>query len=304
MTSLRCPSCQSDNLSDSRFCDACGLPLSVQENFGPWRIGSDPTCELFIDANTISALHARLSLESGRWWLEDLGSTNGTFVNGQRVQGRKQIHRDCLITLGRQIPMPWPRLPVPVPPPPMGITLSPEMVSYAPMPYLPGATADSKNLGAGSLTLRKPEVIPIPRSFEPPPKVNHSGSPLRLVGNILWVLFGGLFVFLHYMVAGFLMCLTLIGIPFGIQAFKVGFMALWPFGKKVVRREGASGCLSALGNFLWFFAGGAHIAFHHFLWALFFLITILGIPFAIQHFKLMALALAPFGKEMLPADAT
>ncbi|MCP4157102.1 MAG: YccF domain-containing protein [bacterium] len=121
---------------------------------------------------------------------------------------------------------------------------------------------------------------------------------MSLLGNILWIIFGGIFIFLHYIVAGVLMCLTIIGIPFGLQIFKMAHMSLLPFGKKIVDRGQGSGCLSLVMNILWLFLGGLGIAIHHFLWALLLAITIVGIPFASQHIKLAGLALFPFGKEI------
>lgn len=120
------------------------------------------------------------------------------------------------------------------------------------------------------------------------------------LGNMIWVVFGGFFVFLHYLLASLLLCLTIIGIPFGLQNLKLAQLALWPFGKKVVSIPQSSGCLSLVMNFLWFVLGGFWIALHHLVWALLFSITIIGIPFALQHLKLARLALFPFGFEPRP----
>lgn len=121
---------------------------------------------------------------------------------------------------------------------------------------------------------------------------------MSFLGNIIWLVFGGLLIFLHYLVSGFLMCLTIIGIPFGIQVIKLARLSLWPFGKNIVTRERGSGCLSVVMNILWLFLGGIWIALHHLIWAFIFAITIIGIPFAAQHIKLAGLALTPFGKEI------
>ena len=121
---------------------------------------------------------------------------------------------------------------------------------------------------------------------------------MSFLGNILWLVFGGFFVFLHYLVAGILMCLTIIGIPFGIQVIKMARLSLWPFGKDIVDRGRGAGCLSLLMNILWLILGGFWIALHHLIWALILAITIIGIPFAAQHVKLASLALTPFGKEI------
>lgn len=121
---------------------------------------------------------------------------------------------------------------------------------------------------------------------------------MSLLGNIIWLVFGGIWIFLHYLVAGFALCLTIVGIPFGIQVFKMAQLSLWPFGKDVVDRGRGSGCLSVVMNILWFFLGGIWIALHHLLWAIILGITIIGLPFAQQHIKLAGLALTPFGKEI------
>lgn len=122
---------------------------------------------------------------------------------------------------------------------------------------------------------------------------------MSVVGNIIWLLFGGIFVALEYFVSGFLMCLTIIGIPFGFQVFKLGALALFPFGRTTVVSDSSSGCLSAIMNVIWILIGGIWISLSHLLIGLFFCITIIGIPFGLQHFKLMTLALTPFGREII-----
>lgn len=122
---------------------------------------------------------------------------------------------------------------------------------------------------------------------------------MKTIGNLIWVIFGGFMIAIEYFISGFLLILTIIGIPFGIQAFKLGLLALWPFGRKVVTDESSSGCLSFAMNIIWFFVGGMWIALTHLLWGILFCITIIGIPFGKQHFKLIHLALVPFGKKIL-----
>ena len=124
---------------------------------------------------------------------------------------------------------------------------------------------------------------------------------MKTFGNIIWVVFGGIFVAIEYVLASFLLMITIIGIPFGLQSLKLAEVALWPFGKKVVKSETASGCLSLLMNVIWFFVGGLPIALTHLLFGILFYITILGIPFGNQHFKLMKLAFVPFGKKIVDA---
>lgn len=121
---------------------------------------------------------------------------------------------------------------------------------------------------------------------------------MRTIGNIIWFIFGGFMIALEYFTAGFLMLLTIVGIPFGIQAFKMGVLALWPFGSRVVVDETSSGCLNLIMNIIWIIVGGFWIALTHVLWGVFFCITIVGIPFGLQHFKLIKLAFVPFGKRI------
>ena len=122
---------------------------------------------------------------------------------------------------------------------------------------------------------------------------------MSTLGNLIWLIFGGFLVFLEYMVAGFLLCITIIGIPFGIQAFKLAFLALWPFGKSIGMQSYAPGCLSTIMNLLWLIIGGIWIALTHFLFGLLLSITIIGFPWGKQHFKLMSLALTPFGRKIV-----
>lgn len=122
---------------------------------------------------------------------------------------------------------------------------------------------------------------------------------MSILGNIIWLLFGGVFVFLEYLISSVLLMLTIIGIPFGLQTLKLAFLALWPFGKKVKSIETGTGCLSLIMNILWILLGGIWICLSHVFWGLVLGITIIGIPFARQHFKLAALALTPFGKEIV-----
>lgn len=121
---------------------------------------------------------------------------------------------------------------------------------------------------------------------------------MRLLGNILWLILGGLAIAVEYFTAGILLCLTIIGIPFGIQAFKLGILALWPFGSEIARTQENTGCLNIVMNIIWFFIGGIWIALTHILFGSLCCISIIGIPWGIQHFKMVGLALSPFGKEI------
>ena len=121
---------------------------------------------------------------------------------------------------------------------------------------------------------------------------------MNLNGNIIWIVFGGLIIFLMYVVSSILLCVTIIGIPFGIQTLKLSMLALVPFGKEVVNKPNEPGCLSTIMNIIWILIGGLWISLTHFIFGLLLAISIIGIPFALQHFKLGILAFTPFGKEL------
>lgn len=122
---------------------------------------------------------------------------------------------------------------------------------------------------------------------------------MKLIGNIIWIIFGGLIMALEYIIGSLVLMITIIGIPFGIQTLKLGILALWPFGSKVRERPHSGGCLTTLMNIIWILFGGIWIALSHLLFGILFYITIIGIPFGNQHFKLARLALTPFGKEIV-----
>jgi uncharacterized membrane protein YccF (DUF307 family) len=124
---------------------------------------------------------------------------------------------------------------------------------------------------------------------------------MSLLGNILWFVFGGLWAFLGYCIGAIGMCITIIGIPMGIQAFKLGVASLAPFGKEVRAHPDADSPLRVLCNVLWIILFGWEIAIGHLTLALLLAITIIGIPFARQHLKLLPLSLLPFGRELVPA---
>lgn len=121
---------------------------------------------------------------------------------------------------------------------------------------------------------------------------------MNLIGNIIWLIFGGLFVAVEYFLSGILLCATIIGIPFGLQCFKIGVFTLFPFGREVREVPGETGCLSTFFNIIWIFLGGIWIALTHLIFGILLAITIIGLPFAKQHFKLMSLSFAPFGKDI------
>lgn len=121
---------------------------------------------------------------------------------------------------------------------------------------------------------------------------------MNILFNIIWVVFGGLMIAIEYAISSVIMMITIIGIPFGLQTLKLALLALWPFGTNISDENWPSGCLAGIMNVIWWFVGGFVIALTHLGWGLLFCITIIGIPFGIQHFKLMKLALLPFGKSV------
>lgn len=122
---------------------------------------------------------------------------------------------------------------------------------------------------------------------------------MRILGNLLWLIFGGIITALEYFISSIILMVTIIGIPFGIQTLKLGILALWPFGKTTVQSGRSSGCLYIIFNIIWIFIGGIWIALSHIVFGIIFYITIFGIPFGNQHFKLASLALTPFGRDIV-----
>ena len=121
---------------------------------------------------------------------------------------------------------------------------------------------------------------------------------MKSLGNIIWLIIGGLLIAIIYYLVGLLMCITIIGIPFGVQLFKLGTYALWPFGHEMLDKPNEPGCLSIVMNLIWVLLGWWEIALLHVICGLIFLVTIIGIPFALQHFKMAIASIFPFGKEV------
>ena len=121
---------------------------------------------------------------------------------------------------------------------------------------------------------------------------------MKFLGNIIWLIFGGLVTSIEYLISSRLLMVTIIGIPFGLQTMKLALLALWPFGSKVTDNGNSGGCLSILMNILWIILGGFWICLTHLGFGLLLCITIIGIPWGRQHFKMAALALTPFGKNI------
>lgn len=124
---------------------------------------------------------------------------------------------------------------------------------------------------------------------------------MNLLGNLVWLVFGGFFAALGYLIGGFVLCITVIGIPWGLQCFKLAGLVLMPFGKKVISDSSQTGCLSTLCNIIWLIFGGLVTCFIHLIMGLLLSITIIGIPWGRQHFKLMEISLMPFGKRIVDA---
>lgn len=122
---------------------------------------------------------------------------------------------------------------------------------------------------------------------------------MNLFGNLLWLIFGGFFAAIGYVVGGLVLCLTIIGLPWGLQCFKLAELVLWPFGKQVVSDSRDSGCLPALFNIIWIFCGGWYTALVHLVMGFLLSITVVGLPWGRQHFKLLEISLMPFGKKII-----
>ena len=119
---------------------------------------------------------------------------------------------------------------------------------------------------------------------------------MNFIGNILWFICGGLISGLSWLAAGILWCITIIGIPIGIQCFKFAGLSFWPFGKQVVYGGGA---MSTIANLFWLIISGIPLALENLLLGLICCVTIIGIPFGKQFFKIAKLALTPFGASVI-----
>ena len=126
---------------------------------------------------------------------------------------------------------------------------------------------------------------------------------MNLLLNIIWLILGGFIVVIAYLLGGILLCVTIIGIPFGIQCFKLSGLALMPFGREIREKEPPSGALAVIMNVIWIILPGLELAVFHLIMALLFALTIIGLPLAAQHLKMTRIAILPFGlevKEMRP----
>ncbi|WP_370289822.1 YccF domain-containing protein [Nocardioides sp.] len=124
---------------------------------------------------------------------------------------------------------------------------------------------------------------------------------MRLLLNLIWLVFSGFWMFIAYLLIGVLWCITIIGIPFGIASFRIGRYALWPFGREVVERRDA-GVGSAIGNVVWFVLSGIWLAIGHAVTGALLCLTIIGIPLGVGSFKMIPVSLLPLGRRIVSSD--
>lgn len=122
---------------------------------------------------------------------------------------------------------------------------------------------------------------------------------MRIIGNMLWLVFGGLEAAIGYFTGSLAMACTIIGLPVAFQTFKIGLLCLWPFGAEIEDTDSLDGCIRIPLNVLWIIMGGLWAWLMHIIFGVLLFITIIGIPFGRQHFKMARLSLAPFGKRVL-----
>ena len=124
---------------------------------------------------------------------------------------------------------------------------------------------------------------------------------LRLLLNVIWLIFSGFVAFLSWLLAGVIMCILIITIPFGLQAFKIAVFTLWPFGRTLIKKPGA-GAASVIGNVIWLIFAGWWLALMHLVTGVLLFVTIIGIPLALGNWKLIPVSLWPFGREIVDID--
>lgn len=125
---------------------------------------------------------------------------------------------------------------------------------------------------------------------------------MRTILNVIWLLLSGFWLACGYVIAGLVLCITIIGIPFGIASFRIAGFALWPFGRSAVPRRDA-GAPSCVGNVLWLVLAGWWLALSHVITGLVLCVTIIGIPLGLANFKLIPISLTPLGHEIVRSDA-
>lgn len=124
---------------------------------------------------------------------------------------------------------------------------------------------------------------------------------MRLLLNVIWFVFAGLWMALGYALAALIMFILIITIPFGVAALRIGVFALWPFGKTVVRR-GDAGAGSTIGNGIWFVLAGWWLIIMHVVTGVALCLTIIGIPLGLANFKLIPVTLTPFGRDIVTIE--
>lgn len=122
---------------------------------------------------------------------------------------------------------------------------------------------------------------------------------MKILGNIVWLIFGGIIIAVEYFIGSLILMITIVGIPFGLQTLKMGSLSIWPFGRTSRMEPTASGCLYVFMNVLWLLCGGIWIALTHAFFGVLLYLTIIGIPFGNQHFKLTEVAINPFGRRII-----
>jgi uncharacterized membrane protein YccF (DUF307 family) len=122
---------------------------------------------------------------------------------------------------------------------------------------------------------------------------------MKILGNLVWLIFGGIIIALEYFIGSLILMMTIVGIPFGLQTLKMGSLSLWPFGRTSRTEPQSSGCLYVFMNVLWLLCGGIWIAITHAFFGVLLYFTIIGIPFGNQHFKLTEVAINPFGRRIM-----
>jgi uncharacterized membrane protein YccF (DUF307 family) len=122
---------------------------------------------------------------------------------------------------------------------------------------------------------------------------------MNLLLNIIWLILGGFVVVLAYFLGGILLCITIIGIPFGLQCFKLAGLAVAPFGSEVREKDPPGGAIAVIMNIIWILLPGLELALFHLVMAVFLAVTIIGLPLAAQHLKMTRLAILPFGAEVV-----
>ncbi|MBG6189468.1 uncharacterized membrane protein YccF (DUF307 family) [Arthrobacter sp. CAN_A212] len=122
---------------------------------------------------------------------------------------------------------------------------------------------------------------------------------MNVILNVIWLIFGGIWLALGYVLAGVICCLLIVTIPFGIASFRIAAYAIWPFGRTIVDRGGRASTLSGIGNVIWIVVAGIWLAIGHVLTAIPMFLSIIGIPLGIANLKMIPISLTPLGKEII-----